>query len=39
MFFRSDIVTQVNNSIAFFLLADETADIQGKVQIYWSSIY
>ncbi|XP_026819188.1 52 kDa repressor of the inhibitor of the protein kinase-like [Rhopalosiphum maidis] len=30
---RNDIVSQVNNSIAFSLLADETADIAGKEQL------
>ena len=29
----NDVVCQVNNSIAFFLLADETADIVGKKQL------
>jgi len=30
---RNDIVSQVNNSVAFSLLADETADIAGKEQL------
>jgi len=30
---RTDIVAQINNSVAFFLLADETADIAGKEQL------
>ncbi|XP_008182067.1 zinc finger MYM-type protein 1-like [Acyrthosiphon pisum] len=30
---RNDIVSQVNNSFAFSLLADETADIAGKEQL------
>ncbi|VVC30861.1 Domain of unknown function DUF4371 [Cinara cedri] len=29
----NDIVSQVNNSVAFSLLADETADIAGKEQL------
>lgn len=31
--FRSDIITEVNNSIAFSLLANETTDIEKKEQL------
>lgn len=32
-----DIVAQINNTVVFSLLADETADIASKEQrIYWS---